>query len=102
MMRGFVDGGAPRKAAAHMKEGRALVMREVLRWNPDTGEFKRAVVPTIRRKPMTKAMQRREDVRRQVAVAQYMRQAHGTITRFEAEQMYEEHGLDAPKRSFRK
>ena len=53
----------------------------------------------VRRKPMSKAEQRREDMRRQVAVAQYMRQG---VTRVEAEEMYRGYGIYAPKRRFRR
>ena len=54
----------------------------------------------IRRKPESRDDQRRREVRQLAAVIRYMREGH--ITRGEAEAMFEEHGLDAPKRRFRR
>lgn len=51
----------------------------------------------IRRRPESRADQRRRDVRRQVAVLQYMRQG---LTRNEAEETYKTFGLYAPKRRY--
>ena len=53
----------------------------------------------IRRKPESRADQRRRSVRKQMAIFHYMRQG---VTRNEAEELFHMFGIYAPNRRFRR